>query len=221
VGRSINDWRDSFKKTMHTAGFYFQGQVNIATSVNVELRNITGVNTGDVSTPIDSVINTLFTTIFGRRLGTIDDGTTLRASPLLGEGADFNTSTTSPFSIGTRDVTLKRDYKIKFLVKELTNIRNNTTRFGRAVAGPSMFSINKFALDDNYSTQVTVQNLTDLRLTGTQNSDIDGELNNLSDFNFKLKTNFAIPSEVWQVSNDSFDETILTFDDTGVTFDAG
>jgi mannosyltransferase OCH1-like enzyme len=84
-----------------------------------------------------------------------------------------------------------------------------------------MFSINKFALDDNYSTQVTVQNLTDLRLTGTQNSDIDGELNNLSDFNFKLKTNFAIPSEVWQVSNDSFDETILTFDDTGVTFDAG
>jgi hypothetical protein len=83
-----------------------------------------------------------------------------------------------------------------------------------------MFSINKFALDDNYSTQVTVQNLTDLRLTGTQNSNIDGELNNLSDFNFKLKTNFAIPSEVGQTSNDSFDETTFTFDDTGVTFDA-
>jgi len=28
VGRSINDWRDSFKKTMHTAGFYFTGQVD-------------------------------------------------------------------------------------------------------------------------------------------------------------------------------------------------
>jgi hypothetical protein len=220
VGRSINDWRDSFKKTMHTAGFYFQGQVNIATSINAELRSITGINSGEVNTPIDSVINTLFTTIFGRRLGTIDDGTTLRASPLLGEGADFNTSTTSPFSIGTRDVTLKRNYTLKVLVKELTDIRSNTTKFGRAVAGPSMFSINKFALDDNYSLQVTVQNLTDLRLIGTQNSDIDGELNNLSDFNFKLKTNLAIPSEVWQVSDDSFDETLETFDDTGITFDA-
>ena len=29
VGRSIVDWRDDFKKTMHTAGFYLAGQVNI------------------------------------------------------------------------------------------------------------------------------------------------------------------------------------------------
>src|SRR5210317_1063804 len=33
VGRTINDWRDSFKKTMHTSGFYFTGQVNLETSV--------------------------------------------------------------------------------------------------------------------------------------------------------------------------------------------
>jgi len=183
------------------------------------LRSITGINSGEINTPIDSVINTLFTTIFGRRLGTIDDGTTLRASPQLGEGADFNTSTTSPFSIGTRDVTLKRSYTLKVLVKELTDIRNNETRFGRAVAGPSMFSIDKFILNDNYANQVTIQNLIDLRLTGTQNLNIDGELNNLSDFNFKLKTNFAIPAEVWQVSNDSFDETVETFDDTNIKFD--
>jgi hypothetical protein len=59
-----------------------------------------------------------------------------------------------------------------------------------------------------------------LRLTGTLNSNIDGELNNLSDFNFKLKTNFTIPAEVWQISNDSFDETIETFDDITIKFDA-
>src|SRR5210317_189353 len=29
VGRTINDWRDSFKKTMHTSGFYFTSQVDI------------------------------------------------------------------------------------------------------------------------------------------------------------------------------------------------
>jgi hypothetical protein len=220
VGRSINDWRDSFKKTMHSAGFYIQGQVNIATQVNAELRNITGINSGEVNTPIDTVINTLFTTIFGRRLGTIDDGTTLRASPLLGTGADFNTSTTSSFDNTTRDVTLKRNYTLKVSVKELIDIRSNTTRFGRAVAGPSMFSIDKLVLGDNYAHQIPIQNLIDLRLTGTLNSNIDGELNNLSDFNYKLKTNFTIPAEVWQISNDSFDETKETFDDTTIKFDA-
>jgi hypothetical protein len=220
VGRSINDWRDSFKKTMHSAGFYIQGQVNIATQVNAELRNITGINSGEVNTPIDTVINTLFTTIFGRRLGTIDDGTTLRASPSLGTGADFNTSTTSSFNNTTRDVTLKRNYTLKVSVKELIDIRSNTTRFGRAVAGPSMFSINKLVLGGNYANQTPIQNLIDLRLTGTLNSAIDGELNNLSDFNYKLKTNFTIPSEVWQISNDSFDETKETFDDITIKFDA-
>jgi len=220
VGRSINDWRDSFKKTMHSAGFYIQGQVNIATQVNAELRNITGINSGEVNTPIDTVINTLFTTIFGRRLGTVDDGTTLRASPLLGTGADFNTSTTSSFNNTTRDVTLKRNYTLKVLVKELIDIRSNTTKFGRVVAGPSMFSINKLVLGGNYANQTPIQNLIDLRLTGTLNSAIDGELNNLSDFNYKLKTNFTIPAEVWQISNDSFDETKETFDDTTIKFDA-
>jgi len=205
---------------MHTAGFYIQGEVAIATQVSAELRSVTGINSGEVNTPIDSVINTMFTTIFGRRLGTVDDGTTLRASPLLGTGADFNTSTTSSFNNTTRDVTLKRNYTLKFLIKELTNIRSNTTKFGRAVAGPSMFSIDKLILGDNYAHQISIQTLNDLRLTGTLNSNIDGELNNLSDFNFKLKTNFTIPAEVWQISNDSFDETRETFDDVTIKFDA-
>ena len=46
VGRSINDWRDSFKKTMHSAGFYFTGQVDIASQVNNQIRSFTGVNSG-------------------------------------------------------------------------------------------------------------------------------------------------------------------------------
>ena len=38
VGRSINDWRDSFQKTMHTGGFYYQGQVNIVNQIDAKIK---------------------------------------------------------------------------------------------------------------------------------------------------------------------------------------
>ena len=38
------------------------------------------------------VINTLFSTIFGRRLGTESDGTSLRGSPQVGVDPDFDDS---------------------------------------------------------------------------------------------------------------------------------
>jgi len=223
VGRSINDWRDSFKKTMHSAGFYFIGQVDIELQADVQLRNVTTLNSGSSGTPILSLLNTLFTTIFGRRLGTTTDGTSLNASPQLGLDPLFDDSTTDFFTPNTRDVTLNQHITLQSaggIIKELTDIRNNTTKFGRAVAGPSMFSINKLILGANYANQVQIKDLENLRLTGTLNSNIDGELNNLSDFNFKTKTGFAIPSEVWQISSDSFDETLDTFDETGIKFDA-
>ena len=72
VGQSINAWRDSFKKTMHTAGFYFTGQVDIATQVNAKMRApVDGAVQVLVKTTILTSSNTLFSTIFGRRLGTI------------------------------------------------------------------------------------------------------------------------------------------------------
>ena len=46
VGRAINDWRDSFKSTMHTSGFYFTGQVNIESQVDATINNVI---TGEVS----------------------------------------------------------------------------------------------------------------------------------------------------------------------------
>ena len=79
VGRSIADWRDTYSSTLHSAGFYFQGEVNIQTQLDLKLRNVTGLNTGVVEV-IQGVIKTLFTTLFGRRLGTTTDGTTLRPS---------------------------------------------------------------------------------------------------------------------------------------------
>ena len=222
VGRSINEWRDSFKKTMHAAGFYFTGQVDITERVDVQLRNITTINSGKSFTPIQGIINTLFSTIFGRRLGTDTDGTTLRVSPLAGVDPDFNDSTSDHFTSNTRDVTLTSYYKFNNLViiKEKTDIRSNTTRFGVPAAGPTMKGVGNLLLGEFYSSQVRIDQIADLRLTGTQNTSIDGELNNLSDFNYRLKTNLAIPAEIWINSSDSFDEDQDTFDQTNITMDA-
>ena len=106
VGRSINDWRDTYSATLHSAGFYFKGEVNIQSQLDLKLRNVTGLNTGVVEV-IQGVIKTLFTTLFGRRLGTTTDGTTLRPSPLAGVDPDFTDSTTPPqLNSANRDVTL-------------------------------------------------------------------------------------------------------------------
>jgi len=221
VGRSITEWRDSFKKTMHTAGFYFAGEVSIKSTLDLQLRSVTGVNTGISFTPVAAILTTLFTTIFGRRLGTIDDGTFLNANPTLGLDPLFDTSTTDVFTPNTRDVTLKREHNIKFLIKELTSIRGNTTNFGRAVAGPNLFSLNKFLLSQNFSSQVSVSNVSNITLMGTQNTSIDGEGNiTFTDFLTKNKTSFAIPAEIGNTSADSFDETLSSFDATTITFDA-
>ena len=51
---------------------------------------IIGRVTGIAASPFISVLNTLFASIFGRRLGTEDDGTTLRSNPQLGVGRRYN-----------------------------------------------------------------------------------------------------------------------------------
>jgi len=221
VGRTINDWRDSFKKTMHTSGFYFTGQVNIESQINAQIQSITGINSGVDYEGIAMIINTLFSTIFGRRLGTVDDGTTLRANPLLGVDPDFTDSTSDHFTSNTRDLTLKRAYTIgPIVIKERTTHRSNTTSYGVPVTGPYMSDIGKFGLFQHFASQVRIEDLSNLKLTGFLNTDLDGESTNLSDYTAKIKSSFAIPSEVWQISSDSFDEDRDTFDEDTITFDA-
>jgi hypothetical protein len=221
VGRSINDWRDSFKKTMHTAGFYFTGQVDIASQVNNQIRSFTGVNSGLVFDPgADLVINTLFSTIFGRRLGTVDDGTTLRGSPMVGVDPDFNDSTTEHFTSNTRDLTLKRSLSLKFRSggNNIT-IRGSTNTYGYAYCGPTFNTLNRFGLshftgsggravvsatggasDSTVTTSISplrIDNLADFRLTGTYNTSLDGEIVTMGDIaTDRLKTNLALPTEI-------------------------
>jgi hypothetical protein len=221
VGRSITDWRDSFKKTMHTAGFYFTGQVDIASQVNNQIRSFTGVNSGLVFDPgVDLVINTLFSSIFGRRLGTVDDGTTLRGTPTAGVDPDFTDSTTEHFTANTRDLTLKRAYSLKFRsgFKNIT-IRGIDNQYGYAYCGPTMNTLNRFALshfsgsggravttttggasDSTVTTSISpmrLENFADLRLTGTYNTSLDGEVVQFRDITTdRLRTNLALPTEI-------------------------
>ena len=221
VGRSINDWRDSFKKTMHTAGFYFTGQVDITSQVNNQIRSFTGVNSGLEFDPgIGLVINTLFSTIFGRRLGTVDDGTTLRGTPELGVDPDFTDSTSEHFTANTRDLTLKRALSLKFRVGfNPITIRGSANKYGYAYCGPRMHTINKYALnmmsgsggraqtttiggasDSTVTTAISpmqMSNWADFRLTGTYNTSFDGEIVQFQDItNRDLKTNLALPTEI-------------------------
>ena len=223
VGRSINDWRDSFKKTMHGAGFYFTGQVDSVNRINAQLKSITGINSSISYDGPALVINTLFSTILGSRLGTETDGTSVRANKNLGVGADLNDSTSEHFTANTRDRTLTQRITLKLgEYKEFpVAIRNNSTKFGIPVAGPTFKSLGKFMLGGNFSNRTNISSINALRLGGTFNTSVNGVASRISDFTFKLKTNYAIPSEIGLLQEDTFDENQTFFDATDVTFDAG
>ena len=217
VGRSINDWRDSFKQTMHTAGFYFTGQVNITSRIDAQLRSFTGINSSEFYTQIASILNTLFSTIFGRRLGTTTDGTTLRANSERGVDPDFDDSTITPLSNTTRDVTLNQHITLKLQNLPTLEVRGTSTKYGYVVAGPRMRSINQYwrlysgsdhpqvttvgaTGDSSITTNISPMTLRDwnnFRIIGTQNASLDGEIVQFRDINTpNLKTYLAFPTEI-------------------------
>ena len=217
VGRTINDWRDSFKKTMHSAGFYFTGQVNIQTQVNARLRSFTTVNSGIDFDGVQLILNTLFSTIFGRRLGTATDGTTLRANPELGVDPDFTDSTITPLNKNTRDLTLSQVVTLKIPSIAKITVRGDELKFGYAYCGPRMKSINTYwrflsggdnpqtstvgaTLDSSVTTNISpmlMSNWANFRLTGLNSTDYNGELVQFGEINTpNLKTYIAFPTEI-------------------------
>ena len=112
--RDRNKWRDAIKSATHPSGFYVTGEVNIATQVSAQISSpVLGVSSGESDDPIFSIVNTLFTTVFGRRLGTVTDGTTKRTSLQVrtGENIDVSDDYNAVFSATTRDLDLKNDEK--------------------------------------------------------------------------------------------------------------
>ena len=233
VGRSIADWRDAFKKTMHTAGFYFTGQVDIESRLTVTAGGpVQLATTGGTETPFASIANTLFLTVFGRRLGTTSDGTSLRPNPKSEGTIDVSTSYEDPFTANTRDVTLQKRTDIRYL----SRIRNNITdssgtvhdvRNGYAYAGPRYGTLNRFlntafGTSSSNSYASTFQNLSALRIFGTKTA-LDGQtppifLLTASEAGRKIKMNYAFPSQ-FAVSAHLFSNTLIRFDNTNLTFD--
>ena len=244
VGRVINDWRDSFKKTMHTAGFYFTGQVNIESRISAQISQpVEGIISGIEESPIFGVIGQLFSTIFGRRLGTTDDGTTQRANPELGVDPDFDDSTIEHFPQNTRDVTLRRHMTV--LLSQRSTLYNITSRGdsylrGFAYGGPTMKSLdmytNPFSSSNmysgthtkaqttaiagsingtnNYISPMKMVNWAEHRVTGFSDTDIDGERFTLAEYAIDgMKQPITIPTEI-KVSAPATDFSL-----TSITFD--
>ena len=244
VGRAINDWRDSFKKTMHTSGFYFTGQVNIENRISAQISQpVDGQISGISESPIFGVISQLFSTIFGRRLGTTDDGTSQRANALQGVDPDFDDSTSEHFTPNTRDVTLRRLYTI--LLSQRSTLYNITSRGstylrGFAYGGPTMKRLdmhnNPFSTSNMYSgththaqttaiagsingtnryiSPLKMVNWAEHRVIGFSDTSIDGERFTLAEYNIpQMKQPITIPTEIIVSAPGT------TFDTTSIKFD--
>ena len=234
VGNSINLWRDAFKKTMHTSGFYFTGQVDIENRLNMKVKVAEAINTGTIGEPIIAMMKIIFETVFARRLGTVDDGTSLRSNSYQEENLVSITT-------NQRDVTLTRApigvrLNLRLRRKVGTGVTINQ---GFAYCGPSFKSINRFANTAygvtgnrsggiNGTTGNTFNRLNELKVTGTRSS-LDGTtalLNMISGTNvneddngFMLKTNFAFPTDITFPGEESFSGNTLKFDSTNKKFD--
>ena len=136
IGQSINEWRESVRRSVHPAGWNVFGEVSFASQVSARLQVPTAGQvvdyTGDTETfspELASTFTNLFTTIFVRRLGTATDGTSVNASARVGL-KDF-----SEIPSGKREVTLTSSVTVSM---GLTSQTSNTL-------GPTLDLLPKYA----------------------------------------------------------------------------
>jgi len=160
VASSINKWRDSFKRAMHPSGFYVTGEVNIATLISGQVSSpVAGIISGASDAPIFSIVNTLFSTIFGRRTGVglrsmsngIElDGKTKRSSLLArtGIGVEPQDAYVAPYSSSTKELNLHPETTLYLEKTRRANwditARDTTVHLGYAYAGPSLGTLNTY-----------------------------------------------------------------------------
>ena len=131
VGESINTWRNAIKRTVHPAGWAVFGEVSIVSKVTAGIQAFTddlSVPEGSFTPELASLLKTVFVRIFGRRLGTVDDGTTLRNTPTLGTDTVLGRD-------GTRDTTLTR----------INTIFVGVVRANPQVSGSTLANLPKYA----------------------------------------------------------------------------
>ena len=162
VSESINKWRDGLKRAVHPSGFYVTGEVNIATQLSAQIRQPVGSTisgglfTGTSDSPIYMRLNTLFTTVFGRRTGaalsssfggTQLDELTKRTRAVANAGYSPDVSnpfTSSHYSARGADVNLTPETTIQLEQRNRNSfydlnsytVRNVEVRNGYAYGGP-------------------------------------------------------------------------------------
>jgi hypothetical protein len=171
VAESINKWRDSIKRSVHPSGFYVTGEVNIQTRLAGGVKQpvgatlASGLFSGTSDSPIYMRLNTLFSTIFGRRTGvglkfmsnSVQlDGKTLVSSAVARTGVavepqndyrDTSTNTTKELNLypETTIDTEKRS-RTNFYTNTSYTARDTAVKNGYAYAGPRLKTLNTFAL---------------------------------------------------------------------------
>jgi|TARA_R110001592_G_scaffold58814_5_gene178111 hypothetical protein len=224
VGESITEWRDYLKSAVHPAGFYFAGEVSIRTRLNAKMK--TGYTRLSGLTETDEVIEILsviFGEKIGRRLGTEDDGSSLRDNPHLGVELGA--------SLSGRALTLKDEVKIKLNQQRDSGqtIQSTSVTTGFVYAGARLNTIGDmpFTAFGNAveggggMSGITLATLHALKLTGTQNDTIDQATIQIADFASSMGTRFAIPTEI-SFEEDSFSSAgpaAISFDNQVKKFD--
>jgi len=203
VGESINTWRNAIKRTVHPAGWAVFGEVSIVSQVAAGVNAFTAGDLtdpeGTVTPELASLLKTVFTTIFGRRLGTVDDGTTLRATPKLGSNAILSNT--------ERELTLER----------VNTVFVGVVRANQNLGiGPTLENLAKYAFAvEPMLTDSDLAHYPDFRRTARS-----GE-NDRAYYNIDQFKDFRIEQVSERTGNlDSFDDTTQSFDSNLEGFDA-
>ena len=221
VGQSINEWRDAIKSTVHPAGWAVFGEVEVVGRANAKISP----QTVDSFTPeLASTLKTLFITIFGRRLGTIDDGTSLKATAKVGSDNLTNFPNTN------RDITLER----------INTIFVGSARTTSKSHGHTLDLLPKYAFAvPPTDTSLNIPHYPGIKRTATNNANNQAYFNigqfaniridQVSDSNgnipleaFNTKINVPPPGAIiisGGPSINAFSNTFKTFDATTDTFD--
>ena len=203
IGQSINEWRESVRRSVHPAGWNVFGEVSFSTLVSATIQNPTAGTVGDYigddtfSPDLASTFTTLFTTIFGRRLGTIDDSTArVNAGVSVAEPSDLTS--------GTRDVTLTRDFTVVL-----------STNRGSHGSGNRLSNLPKYAFAvPPISDNAQIPNYPGIYRSQTASTNQSRDLYTIDQWGSYRINQVSIPG----ISTNEFDSD-TTFDSTSATFD--
>ena len=145
---SIINWRNDVINAVHPAGFALFGEISSTTLVNAEVRIADRlpelIDARDTYTPeLFSLLTTIFSAKFGRRLGTTDQGN-VNTNPELGIELDetFN---------GGRDVTLDHYMTLDAYITPTNHLASDNQGIGSMLENVEKYKFANSILDSNNS----------------------------------------------------------------------